>query len=85
MPNLDTPGLTRLLFAKWDPIGVRGVGPDDEYASYAPVILKMLQDGASGEMLFAHLRDIRVTEMCLPADDAADRAFAAHLIGLLGS
>lgn len=37
----------KLLWEKWDPIGVKGYGgPDDEYRSYVPSIMSLLNDNA---------------------------------------
>lgn len=36
----------KILWEEWDPIGVNGSAPADEYQSYVPSILKLLLDKA---------------------------------------
>lgn len=37
----------RILWEEWDPIGVNDYGgPDDEYRSYVPSIVKLIQENA---------------------------------------
>ena len=37
--------IMRLLWEEWDPIGVKGIAPDDEYDSYAQRVYAMLSEG----------------------------------------
>ncbi|MGV1683077.1 hypothetical protein [Sphingopyxis sp. NJF-3] len=37
--------IRRLLWDEWDPIGVNGIAPDDEYDSYAHRVYAMLGEG----------------------------------------
>jgi hypothetical protein len=37
--------IRRLLWEEWDPIGVHGIAPDDEYDSYAQRVYAMLGEG----------------------------------------
>lgn len=54
----------RILFEDWDPIGVNELGgPLDEYASYAPVIVRLLGEGASADTIVAHLAKIESEQM----------------------
>lgn len=56
----------KALWEDWDPIGVRQMGgPDDEYDSYAPTVVRMLQAGASEDELVAHLHSIATDRMGL--------------------
>ncbi len=53
-----------LLWSEWDPIGVNGWGgPEDEYDSYAPRVLRMAQEGASVEAIAAYLDEVVVERM----------------------
>ncbi len=46
-----------VLHYLWDPIGVAGEpGARDEYRSYVPEVLAMLQDGASEAAIADHLQ-----------------------------
>jgi hypothetical protein len=40
--------IKRLLWEDWDPIGVNGFGPNDEYDNYAFRIFVMLKEGKRG-------------------------------------
>jgi hypothetical protein len=76
-----------VLFREWDPIGVND-NPlvADEYASYAPAICRMLEDGADEAKLAAHLRRLRIDAMGLPdggEQQEHDRRVACRLVGLV--
>jgi len=77
-PNLKMVRVV-LLWA-WDPIGVRGI-PEavDEYDSYAPAILQMLETGASDRQIAEYLTDIVRDRMELRPNPKADEDIAAML------
>jgi hypothetical protein len=68
-----------LLWA-WDPIGVRGV-PEavDEYDSYAPAILELLEIGAPDRLIADYLTSIVCDRMELRPDPKVDEDIAAML------
>jgi nitronate monooxygenase len=67
------------LYFAWDPIKVRGVAPRDEYRSYVPTILALLERHADVDELTRALREFRTQNMALQPDDACDRAVAEQL------
>ena len=48
--------IRRLLWDEWDPIGVNGIAPDDEYDSYAHRIFAMLGEGKRVDEIADYLR-----------------------------
>ena len=54
-----------VLFEDWDPIGVNDDGPRDEYDAYIAGVYRMLCNGASEDLIVAHLRDLEATPMGL--------------------
>lgn len=70
------------LLRKWDPIGVLSVegGPMDEYDSYAPHIVSMVQNGCSVAQLSAHLRHLRTEVIGVPSNEDADQKTAENII-----
>jgi hypothetical protein len=68
---------------RWDPIGVMPgqAGPGDEYDSYAPQLLGMLQRGSQAADVQARLSQIRTVDMGLPGNSVADARIAAELVG----
>ena len=68
-----------LLWA-WDPIGVRGI-PEavDEYDSYAPAVLQMLETGASDRHIADYLTSVVRDRMELRPNSKADADIAAML------
>ncbi|MBZ0253259.1 MAG: hypothetical protein K8I02_07965 [Candidatus Methylomirabilis sp.] len=83
----------RILWEDWDPIGVRDVSSArDEYDSYAPPLLRMIQEGHTAAALAEHLRSLEVEQMGLagrPVDDLLPvarrlEAVRAELDGLEG-
>lgn len=71
-----------LLWA-WDPIGVRGI-PEavDEYDSYAPAVLRMLETGASDRHIADYLTSVVRNRMELRPNPKADDDIAAMLRAL---
>ncbi len=67
---------------RWDPIGVMvGEGsPEDEYDSYAPHIVTMLQAGASADDLAAHLQHVRTVVMGVPGNFENDLKCAQAIL-----
>jgi hypothetical protein len=54
-----------LLLREWDPIGICGVGPDDEYDAYADKVYAMLMDEATGAAIAAYLFNVATEDMGL--------------------
>lgn len=70
---------------EWDPIGVipdlRADGlPPDEYDSYAPHVVGMLQRGVTAADLAKHLGYCRTSAMGLSPNDAADHGAASKIL-----
>ena len=72
----------RRVLRAWDPIGVRpGVrAPLDEYDSYAPGVLALMEAGADKPRLTDHLGQLCREAMGLPADADRDDATARALL-----
>jgi hypothetical protein len=66
-----------ILWSAWDPIGC-GV-PPDEYDSYAPQILGLLQTDRPIEEVIAKLTELRTKQIGLGPDPATDRHVALKL------
>ncbi|MFH1022922.1 MAG: hypothetical protein V1809_05995 [Planctomycetota bacterium] len=54
-----------ILWNDWDPIGVKGLGPEDEYDSYIGGVYRLLASKAPKETLSAHLQKIETDSMGL--------------------
>jgi hypothetical protein len=72
--------IERVLWEDWDPIGVRARGgPSDEYDSYAPGVLGLVQLGAAEREIAAHLKRLEEELMRIePTPDAHRRRAAAR-------
>ena len=69
-----------VLHRAWDPIGVRGMeGAADEYDSYAPKLLAMLERGAGDQEVADHLTQIEQERMGLQPDREKNADVAAML------
>jgi hypothetical protein len=64
----------------WDPIGVRGI-PEalDEYDSYAPPVLELLERGSQNEEVAAYLGRVECERMELPPHPDRNADVAALL------
>ncbi len=73
------------ILRQWDPIGMlpdEG-GPKDEYDSYAPHIVSMVQNNCSIAQLTAHLSHLRTEAMGIPNNEESDRRSAEKIISTL--
>jgi len=57
--------LDRLLYREWDPIGVSGDAPDDEYRRYLPRFWALVNGGAPVEEIAAYLHNIEVDRITI--------------------
>jgi hypothetical protein len=69
-----------ILWEDWDPIGA--AVPADEYDSYVPDVVRLLQDGASREALEDHLRRTAQEAMNCPVPDERVAAAVTRLLAL---
>lgn len=72
------------LLNDWDPIGVNETLREDglpleEYRSYVPVILSMLQRGATSDEVAQHLQFLASQQMGLPTTKSAQAASAERI------
>lgn len=73
------------ILRRWDPVGVKPgqFAPEDEYDSYAPQILSMVESGCSSDALTAHLEHLSVHAMGVGSNVRASTKFAAEIIRTL--
>ena len=77
------------ILRRWDPINVAPgtVAPSDEYDSYAPHIVSMVEGGCTIDDLAAHLEHLCVKTMGLGPSSAQSRShslkFAAQIVDRL--
>jgi len=68
------------LLRKWDPIGVISENNQDEYDTYAPPIVRMLDAGIPENELFKHLQHIVTDGMGVPCDKKHTREISHELV-----
>jgi len=56
--------IRQVLYREWDPIGVCGAGPDDEYDSYIGGVYRLLSTSRSEEALIEFLSSIESDLAC---------------------
>ena len=56
----------RMLYEDWDPLGLRGVVPLDEYDGYIGGVYRLLASGASCEQVAEHLADWNAGRLAIP-------------------
>lgn len=73
-----------ILYEDWNPIGVRGL-PRNEYTSYVPQLVSLLEGGATPREVAEHLSDVRATRMGigLAEPDICDLLVATRLCALM--
>lgn len=55
--------IDKILWEKWDPIGVNDSAPSDEYTCYVPAIYKLLLENASSETISNQLHEFSTKNM----------------------
>ncbi len=77
--------LVEEILRRWDPIGVQPgtVAPVDEYDSYAPHMVSMVEGGCTLEELASHLGDLSSKTMGVGSNLKANATFAAQIIDVL--
>lgn len=57
-----------LLRYEWDPLGLNGYGPGDEYASYVPQIFGLAVGNATAEGISGRLRSLETETIGVAGD-----------------
>ena len=75
------------ILRRWDPIGVEPgvVAPADEYDSYAPHIVSIVESGCSVEALAAHLEHLATSVIGVGSNELRSAEFAALIVESLES
>ena len=75
------------VLRRWDPVGVQPgrFAPADEYDSYAPQIVSMVEGGCSADALVQHLEHLSVETMGVGSNLRASTKFAAEILRTLQS
>jgi hypothetical protein len=81
----DAQGHLRVMevLRRWDPIGVFTIDPNwssDEYDSYSPQIVRMLDGGCTAGELAQHLAWIQTDRMAITPDKKRDLEIASELV-----
>jgi hypothetical protein len=77
--------LVEQVLRRWDPIGVQPgtMAPADEYDSYAPHMVSMVEGGCTVEELASHLGDLSSKTMGVGSNIKANSTFASQIIDVL--
>jgi hypothetical protein len=68
------------MLRKWDPIGVIFEKNQDEYDSYSPVIVRMLDGGCTAQELAEHLAWLQIDRMGITPNKKHDHDIASELV-----
>jgi hypothetical protein len=73
------------VLRRWDPVGVQPgrFAPAEEYDSYAPQIVSMVESGCSADALVAHLEHLSVNTLGVDSNLRASTKFAAEILRTL--
>jgi hypothetical protein len=61
----------KTLYEGWDPLGLRGVAPSDEYDRYIGGVYRLLASGASCDQVAEHLAELERGPLGYPEATAA--------------
>jgi hypothetical protein len=73
------------VLRRWDPAGVQPgrFAPADEYDSYAPHIVSMIEGGCTADALIAHLEHLSIEVLDVGPNLRASTKFAAEIMRTL--
>ena len=76
--------IRQILYLEWDPIGVAGLAPEDEYDLYVPAIQVILAGSRSEEELVDYLTWVEASRMLLSPSTPVEqlRTIAKKLLKL---
>ncbi len=74
--------IDKLLWKKWDPIGINHIAPRDEYQSYTPAIFKLKTSGADSDTIAKTLHKIETETMGVLRDIDHCRQVADKIVKL---
>ena len=75
--------IRRILVDDWDPIGIQGAGPEDEYDAYIGGLYRLLIRRPTEDEIVAHLEAIEMVPTDAPVAERADlSAVARKLLGV---
>jgi hypothetical protein len=57
--------LRQILYREWDPLGIAGEWPEDEYDAYIGGVYRILATSRSGEELITYLQEVVQNQMGL--------------------
>lgn len=81
-PELDAK-IDRILLEEWDPIGVYGLAPDDEYRAHLPKVAQLVASHDRTEEVADYLEWARVENMGLGPNREKDLQIARRRIALV--
>ncbi|MES2619260.1 MAG: hypothetical protein V4615_00290 [Bacteroidota bacterium] len=74
--------IDEILWNDWDPIGVNGIAPRDEYQSYTPIIFKLKTNGADKEAIAKRLHEIETVTIGVIGNLDHCREIAGRILNL---
>lgn len=78
-----TSDIRQVLVDDWDPIGIKGFGPDDEYDSYIAGIYRLLLKNPNEDEIVDHLCSIEIEEIGSTIKEKNQlRSVAKRLLGI---
>jgi len=69
----------KILYLKWDPIGIAGHAPQNEYWDYLPHVFKLALENTNPKLLVQYLTKVRTQTMGLSHSDWYDLEIAEYI------
>jgi len=69
-----------ILYLEWDPIGISGFAPEDEYRSYLPLVFKIALENTDSKLLVDYLTKVRTQTMGLDNNYSDDLQIAEKIL-----
>ena len=72
--------IDKILYKEWDPIGISGIAPEDEYQSYLPLVFKLAMEHTNPQSIADYLTKVRTKTMGLSHSDWHDLEIAKKIL-----
>ncbi len=68
---------------RWDPLDLSGLAPEDEYDTYAPPIVTLVNEGANAWRIAQHLTALQSEQFGVEPTPAENLKIAGHILEAL--
>ena len=76
--------ISSILYKYWDPLGIGGIAPQDEYEEYAYRVCKILEESNDASRLCEYLDEVRREKLLAISNPSRDKEVVDRILASLG-